>query len=79
MAKRRIQARVDRLAMGNPGDWKSVGGKVNELRIAHGPGYRIYYVQSGSLLVILLCGGDKSSQESDIQLAHRMLEHLDTE
>ncbi len=52
----RIQARIDRLATGNPGDHKSVGGGVNELRIDLGPGYRVYYTQSGAVLVILLCG-----------------------
>ncbi len=79
IAKRRIQARIDRLAMGNPGDWKSAGAPVVELRIDHGPGYRIYYVQKGSVLVILLCGGDKSTQDADIHAAHKMLAHLDTE
>lgn len=48
IAKRRIQARIDRLATGNPGDWKSVGAPVVEMRIDHGPGYRVYYVQRGS-------------------------------
>nr|WP_309491436.1 type II toxin-antitoxin system RelE/ParE family toxin [Trinickia mobilis] len=79
IAKRRIQARIDRLAMGNPGDWKSAGSPVVEMRIDHGPGYRVYYVQRGSVLVILLCGGDKSTQETDIRAAHKMLAHLDTE
>jgi putative addiction module killer protein len=77
--KRRIQARIDRLAMGNPGDRKSVGASVTELRVDHGPGYRIYYVQRGFLLIVLLCGGDKSSQEADIRAAHKMLRHLDWE
>lgn len=77
MAKRRIQARIDRLAMGNPGDWKSVGASVVELRIDHGSGYRVYYAQRGPVLVILLCGGIKSSQEADIRAAHRMLSCLD--
>lgn len=77
MAKRRIQARIDRLAMGNPGDWKSVGASVVELRIDHGPGYRVYCAQRGPVLVILLCGGSKSSQEADIRAAHRMLSCLD--
>jgi putative addiction module killer protein len=79
MAKRRIQARIDRLAMGNPGDWKSAGSPVVEMRIDHGPGYRVYYVQKGAVLVILLCGGDKSTQEADIRAAHKMLADLDTE
>ena len=79
IAKRRIQARIDRLAMGNPGDWKSAGAPVSELRIDHGPGYRVYYLQRGTVLVVLLCGGDKSSQDADIRAAHKMLGHLDWE
>jgi putative addiction module killer protein len=79
IAKRRIQARIDRLAMGNPGDWKPAGAPINEMRIAHGPGYRIYFVQRGSVLAILLCGGDKSTQDADIRAAHEMLSHLDLE
>jgi putative addiction module killer protein len=79
IAKCRILARIDRLEMGNPGDTRSVGAPVVELRIDHGPGYRIYYVQRGDVLVILLCGGDKSTQERDIRAAHAMLPHLDME
>lgn len=70
---------IDRLAMGNPGDWKSADAPVSELRIDHGPGYRVYYVQRGTVLVVLLCGGDKSSQDADIRAAHKMLGHLDWE
>jgi putative addiction module killer protein len=79
IAKRRILARIDRLAMGNAGDSKSAGSPVLEMRIDHGPGYRVYYVQRGDVLVILLCGGDKSTQERDIKSAHAMLPHLDLE
>jgi putative addiction module killer protein len=79
MAKRRIQARIDRLQLGNPGDTNSAGGAVRELRIDHGPGYRVYYTQRGSMLVILLCGGDKRNQQADIRMAHRLAENLDTE
>lgn len=79
IAKRRIQARIDRLAMGNPGDTKSAGAPVIEIRIDYGPGYRLYYVQRGAVLVILLCGGDKSTQSADIKAAHKMLGNLDTE
>ncbi|QBQ95795.1 type II toxin-antitoxin system RelE/ParE family toxin [Paraburkholderia pallida] len=79
IAKRRIQARIDRLMLGNAGDTRSAGSPVVEMRIDHGPGYRVYYVPRGSVLVILLCGGDKSTQEADIRAAHGMLAHLDTE
>lgn len=68
-AAARVQVRIDRLATGNPGDARSVGGGVLELRIDYGPGYRIYYLQEGQRLVVLLCGGDKSSQARDIEQA----------
>jgi putative addiction module killer protein len=79
IAKRRIHARIDRLALGIPGDTNSAGAPVTEMRIDHGPGYRVYYVQRGVALVILLCGGDKSTQAADIRHAHRILDSLDTE
>jgi putative addiction module killer protein len=79
IAKRRIQARIDRLAMGNRGDWKSAGSPVMEMRIDHGPGYRVYFVQRGEVLVILLSGGDKSTQDADIRAAHGLLNSLDWE
>ena len=63
----RIVARIDRLKVGLIGDWKSVGGGVCELRIDHGPGYRVYYGQEGTTLILLLCGGDKSTQAKDIE------------
>jgi putative addiction module killer protein len=71
-AKADIARRVRRLALGNPGDVKPVGEGVSELRIHHGPGYRVYHVQRGSLLIILLCGGDKSDQTKDITLALKL-------
>jgi putative addiction module killer protein len=68
-AKARILARIRRLSLGNPGDVKPVGEGISEMRIDHGPGYRVYYVQRGPLLAILLCGGDKSTQAKDIAKA----------
>jgi putative addiction module killer protein len=66
----RIVARLDRLKAGLLGDWKTVGNGVFELRIDHGPGYRVYYGQEGKTLILLLCGGDKSTQVKDIETAH---------
>ena len=66
----RIVARLDRLKAGLFGDWKSVGGGICELRIDHGPGYRVYYAQEGKTLILLFCGGDKSNQAKDIETAH---------
>jgi putative addiction module killer protein len=71
-AKARIAARVRRLAFGNPGDVRPVGEGVSELRIHYGPGYRVYYLQRGTLLIVLLCGGDKSTQDRDIETARRL-------
>jgi len=75
-ARARIQARIERLAMGHPGDVKPVGEGVSELRISHGPGYRVYYKQRGRALVILLAGGDKSTQAKDISMALRLARNL---
>jgi putative addiction module killer protein len=71
-AKARIVARVRRLAFGNPGDVRPVGDGVSEMRIHHGPGYRVYYIQRGAVLIILLCGGNKSTQDRDIAAAKRL-------
>ncbi len=68
-ARGRVRTRIARLRLGNLGDYKPVGSGVVELRIDYGPGYRIYCGQVGTKLVILLCGGDKSSQSDDIQKA----------
>jgi putative addiction module killer protein len=68
----RIAARLDRLAAGNSGDAEPVGEGVSELRINYGPGYRVYFIRQGPVLVILLCGGDKSSQGRDIRLARAL-------
>jgi len=75
-ARARIQARIKRLADGNPGDVKPVGEGVSEMRINFGPGYRIYFVQRGSELVILLAGGDKGSQAKDIRMARSIAEEI---
>ena len=69
IAKARIASRIRRLAFGNPGDVEPVGEGVSELRIHYGPGYRVYFIQRGALVVVLLCGGDKSSQKLDISKA----------
>lgn len=75
-ARARILARVERLATGNPGDVKPVGEGVSEMRIDYGPGYRVYYTQRGRELVILLAGGDKSTQARDIKTALRLARNL---
>jgi len=73
-AAARVQVRIDRLAAGNPGDVRSVGGGVSELRIHYGPGYRVYFLQHGQRLIVLLCAGDKSTQSADIEAAHELAE-----
>ena len=73
----KIVARIDRLALGNPGDVAPVGEGVSELRIHYGPGYRVYFAQRARLLIVLLCGGDKSTQERDIQTARRLAADLE--
>jgi putative addiction module killer protein len=72
----RIQARIERLAMGNPGDAKSVGGGVSELRIDCGPGYRVYFTRRRREIIFLLAGGEKSSQNKDIKMALRLARGL---
>ena len=71
-AKARIEMRIRRLSLGNPGDVKPIGEGLSEMRIDYGPGYRVYFMERGNFLVILLCGGDKSSQQKDIAKAHEI-------
>lgn len=71
-AAAKIAIRIDRLAHGNPGDVKPVGGGVSEMRINVGPGYRVYFAQRGNTLILLLCGGTKKSQQADIEEAKRL-------
>lgn len=68
-AQAKIKSRLDRVRLGNLGDYRSVGEGVYELRIDYGPGYRVYFGQIGSTIVLLLCGGDKSTQQQDIRKA----------
>ena len=75
-ARARVQARIERLAVGHAGDVKPVGEGVSELRIGCGPGYRIYFKKQGRSLVILLAGGDKQSQKRDIKNALRLARNL---
>lgn len=75
-ARTRILARIERLASGNPGDAKSVGEGVSELRIDFGPGYRVYFKKQGRKVIILLAGGDKSTQAKDIKTALRLSRNL---
>lgn len=76
-AASRIRMRVSRLAGGNPGDAKSVGEGVMEMRIDYGPGYRVYFTRRGSELVVLLVGGDKSTQRHDIELAKEIAKEIE--
>ena len=75
-ARARVQARLERLAGGNPGDVKPVGEGVSELRINYGPGYRVYFKEQGRQTIILLAGGDKRTQAKDIKTALRLARNL---
>ena len=75
----KVLARIERLIGGNPGDAKPVGDGVSELRINFGPGYRVYYLQKGTTLIILLAGGEKSTQSNDIQAALQLGDTLSQE
>jgi len=72
----RVQVRIERLAAGNPGDVKPVGEGVSELRIDYGPGYRVYFTKRGREVVILLAGGEKTTQSADIKIALRLARNL---
>ena len=75
-ARARVQARIERLTAGNPRDVEPVGEGVSELRINYGPGYRVYFKKRGRELIILLAGGDKSTQARDIKTALRLARNL---
>ncbi|NJL51315.1 MAG: type II toxin-antitoxin system RelE/ParE family toxin [Hydrococcus sp. SU_1_0] len=74
--KAHIDTRIRRLSLGNPGDVKPVGEGVSELRINYGPGYRIYFIQRGSAVIVLLAGGDKRTQQQDIKQALELARNL---
>lgn len=73
-ARARIEARILRLSRGNPGDAKPVGSGVSEMRIDYGPGYRVYFTRRGPLVILLLCGGNKRTQDADIKRAIEIAE-----
>lgn len=75
-ARARVQARIERLVAGNPGDVEPVGEGVSELRINYGPGYRVYFRQRGQELILLLAGGDKATQSRDIKAALHLARNL---
>ena len=74
----RVQTRIQRLALGNPGKHRNLKNGVSELKVDVGPGYRVYYTERDDVLIILLCGGDKSSQNGDIQLAYELVKGLES-
>ncbi len=76
VGRARIQVRVDRLAHGNPGQHRSLTAGVSELKLDYGPGYRVYYTQRGGEITVLLAGGDKSSQDRDIEVAIALAKNL---
>jgi putative addiction module killer protein len=75
-AQAKIASRIERLGLGNPGDVKPVGKGVSEMRIPHGRGYRVYFTQTDKTIVLLLCGGDKSTQQKDIKRAKEIAAEL---
>ncbi len=75
-ARARIAMRLRRLELGNPGDVRPVGEGISELRIDYGPGYRVYYIATDTTIVVLLCGGDKSTQDRDIKQAKELAKEV---
>jgi putative addiction module killer protein len=75
-ARARITVRIRRLSLGNPGDVRPVGSGVSEMRIDYGPGYRVYFVGRGDMVVVLLCGGDKRHQDHDIARALELAQEV---
>lgn len=71
-AKARVEMRIRRLSLGNPGDVQPIGDGLSEMRIDYGPGYRVYYMQKSKVVVLLLCGGDKKTQQKDIAKARKI-------
>lgn len=78
-AQLRIVTRLRLAEAGNLGDWKSVGGEVSEMRVAFGPGYRLYFTKRQNILIVMLAGGDKSTQARDIKRAQKLLQHMELE
>ncbi len=76
-AAARIAIRIDRLTLGNPGQHRNLTGGVREMKVDYGPGYRVYFTERAGEIVILLCGGDKKSQDADIAAAIRMVSELE--
>ncbi len=76
-ARAKILVRIERLALGNPGDVKPVGEGISELRVDYGPGYRVYFLKRGKAYILLLCGGDKGTQNKDIRTAKEIAASLE--
>lgn len=77
-ARMRIQVRIDRLGIGNPGQHRALTAGVCEMKIDYGAGYRVYYVKRGDVLIVLLCGGDKRTQDKDIAMAAALVKQLES-
>jgi len=75
-ARARIKARIERAGKGNFGDWSPEGGEIRAMRIDYGPGYRLYFTIRGNHIILLLCGGDKRTQETDIKQAHKLAKEI---